>query len=422
MAGPLEGIRVLEFSEIIAGPFCGTLLGDMGASIIKVEPPEGEPWRLIAEFVPKESHWYLSLNRNKRGLVLDLSKPATGDILRRLVPSIDVVIVNYRPDVAEKLGIDYPSLRALNPSLVYCDNTAYGREGPEAHRGGYDIVVQGLTGLMALDGKVKDGVPQVPTLPAADFVAGTMMAWSICAALFHRERTGVGQKIETSLLGAALAAQTGWFLSVHAVDFEWQEQFRETLKGTSRGGLDYEEIQELWLALRPVSKVGNIYYRVFNTKDSFVVVGCLADSLRKKLCDVLGLDDIRFEPDWDPGTPEAQEFGDKLIARTEEIFLQRTTEEWLRIFDEKGIPAGPLRFVEQLLEDPQVIANDLVTDVEHSLVGTIRMFGPPAKMSETPLEVQGAPPALGEHTDDILAEFGYAPDRIADLRAGGVVG
>jgi formyl-CoA transferase len=279
-----------------------------------------------------------------------------------------------------------------------------------------------MTGLMALDAKSKDGVPQVPTLPAADFIAGTMMAWSICAALFHRERTGKGQKIETSLLAAALAAQTGWFLSVQAVDLEWQDQFREKLRGTEGSGLDFEEIQEIWLERRPVARVGNIYYRVFKTKDSFVVVGCLADSLRKKLCEVLGVHDIRFEPDWDIGSPEAQEFGEKLVAQVEEIFLQRTTDEWLLAFDERGIPSGPLRFVEQLLEDPQVIANDLVAQVEHSLVGTIDMFGPPAKMSESPLRIQRASPALGEHTDEVLAEFGYAPDEITELRASGAVG
>lgn len=421
MAGPLEGIRILEFSEIIAGPFCGMLLGDMGASIIKVEPPEGEPWRLFAQFVPGESHWYVSLNRNKRSLVLDLVRPETREVVERLVPSMDVVTVNYRPDVAEKLGIDYAALRALNPRLVYCDNTAFGRKGQDSHRGGYDIIVQGMTGLMALDGKSQDGLPQVPTLPAADFLAGTMMAWAICAALFHRERTGLGQKIETSLLAAALAAQTRWFLTVNATDLEWQQDLLDRLQHSGEEGVDFQEMRELWLRQRPVSTVGNIYYRVFRTKDSFVVVGCLADPLRRKLCDVLGLDDIRFEPGWDPGSQEAQEFGQKLVAQAEDLFHQRTTGEWLSVFDKKGIPAGPFRFTEELLADPQVLANDLVTEVEHSLVGTIRTVGPPLKMSETGLRVQRASPALGEHSDDILAEFGYSNAEITDLRAKGIV-
>ena len=421
MAGALQGIRVLEFSEIIAGPFCGMLLSDMGADVIKVEPPEGEPWRLIAEFVPKESRWYISLNRGKRNLTLDLNRPEAREIVRRLVPDMDVAIVNYRPDVAEKLRIHYESLSALNPRLIYCDNTAFGRKGPQAHRGGYDIIVQGLTGLMALDGKAVDGAPQIPRLPAADFVAGTMMAWAICAALFHRERTGRGQKVETSLLGAALAATTWRFLKVHAVDTEWQQEFLDKIHHARQNGLEYEELQELLTAQRPVVRVGNIYYRVFKTRDSFVVVGCLADSLRKKLCSVLGLHDIRFEPDWDPGSPEAQEFGQRLIAQAEQIFLQRTTEEWLRIFDQQGIPAGPFRFTEELLDDPQVLANDLVTEVEHSLVGTVRTVGPPFKMSDTPLRVQRPSPALGEHTDAILGELGYTQEQIEGLRAAAVV-
>ena len=196
MAGALEGVRVVEFSQIIAAPFCGMLLSDMGADVIKVEPPEGEPWRVFAQFIPLESKTFISLNRGKRSLPLDLTKPEGQRIAQQLAARADVVIVNYRPDVPAKMGIDYETLAALNPRLIYCENTAFGRRGPDSYRPGYDIVIQAMTGLMAANNKTLNGVPQVPPLAAADFATGITMAWAICAALYARERTGRGQKIE----------------------------------------------------------------------------------------------------------------------------------------------------------------------------------------------------------------------------------
>src|SRR6202795_555796 len=180
--GPLAGIRILEFSEIIAAPFAGMLLSDMGADIIKVEPPEGEPWRLFAQFIPTESRTFMSLTRGKRGLTLDLSKPEATEVVQKLVADMDVVTVNYRPDVSTKLGIDYETLSAINPRLIYCDNTAFGRKGPQSHRPGYDIIVQGASGVMAIEGKMLEGVPTLTTIPIADYSTGIMMAWAICAA------------------------------------------------------------------------------------------------------------------------------------------------------------------------------------------------------------------------------------------------
>lgn len=420
--GPLAGIRVLEFTEIIAGPFAGMLLSDMGADIMKVEPPEGEPWRLFAQFVPTESRNFISLNRGKRSLTLDLSRPQAQDVVRRLVPETDVALVNYRPDVAAKLCIDYETLSAINPRIVYCDNTAFGRKGSQAHRPGYDIIVQGVTGVMATEGKVLDGVPTLATIPIADYSTGIMMAWAVCAALFVRERTGKGQKIETTLLGSALAVQNAHFQVVESVDHEWRHRFLERLELARTEGQDYEELRKMLIALRPVLAIGNIYYRVFITKDSYVVVGALSASLRRKLCAALGIADKRIDnPDWDPTKPESREYAKALVRRAEEIFLQRTTDQWLALFDESGVPAGPFKFTQELLDDPQVVANDLQVDVEHPLVGTVRMVGPPLQMSGTPLAVQGASPALGQHTEEILASLGYSSDEIASMREEGVI-
>jgi crotonobetainyl-CoA:carnitine CoA-transferase CaiB-like acyl-CoA transferase len=422
MAGPLAGVRVLEFSEIIAGPFAGMLLSDMGADIIKIEPPEGEPWRLFAQFVPLESRYFICLNRGKRSLAIDLRTPEARKIIHALARESDVVLVNYRPDVAANLAIDYETLSKLNPRLIYCDNTAFGRKGPQAHRPGYDIIVQGLSGVMALEGKALDGVPLLNAIPVADYSTGIMMAWSVCAALFERERSGRGQKIETTLLGSALAVQTRTFQVIDSADAEWRALFLERLAQAREEGQDYDALRKMRLETQPLVAQGNIYYRVYKTKDSYIVVGCLSNPLRAKFCAAVGIEDKRLaDPDWDPTQPASREYAKQLVSQVEALFVERTTDEWLSIFDERGVPAGPFRFTEELVDDPQVLANGLQVEVEHSLVGTVRMVGPPLQMSETPLEVQGASPALGEHTDEILTSLGYDAAGIDALRSAGAV-
>ena len=421
MAGPLAGVRILEFSEIIAGPFGGMLLSDMGADVIKVEPPWGEPWRLSVQFIPFESRTYMGLNRGKKSLPLDLTKGEAREIVYRLVPEMDVVIVNYRPDVPAKLGIDYETLSAINPRIIYCENTAFGKVGPQAHRGGYDIVVQSVTGLMAAEGKSKDGVPQQITSTAiADYATGLSIAWGVSAALYAREKTGRGQKVDTTLLGSALAVQGGRFMSVEAIDAEWRAKFQETLAECRAKGKTFDETLEALDRVRPMRPPGNIYYRSFLTKDGIITIGNLSDTLRKKTAAVLGLNDPRFEPGYDRTSPEAIAAGERLVHEAEAIFRTRTTQEWLETFDKAGVPAGPFQFVEELMDDPQVLANDLVVEVEHPLAGPVKMVAPFVKMTETPLEAQGASPALGEHTDQVLRGIGYDEETIARLKQDGV--
>ena len=420
MSGPLDGIKVVEFCEIIAGPFAGMLLSDLGAQVIKVEPPWGDPWRSAQPFSETEGRPFLAYNRGKRDLTLDLTTPEAQDVLTRLIPDTDVVLVNYRPDVAAKLGVDYLALSKMNQRLVYCENTSFGRNGPDSQRPGYDVIIQAMSGLMVAEGKLDQGAPQhIWSTPMVDAAAGIGMAGCVCAALFARERTGKGQKIETTLLGSALALMGMRFLEVESLDRQQRTQTLESLNAMRAAGISYQEMLEVYQEDHPQT-LGNIYYRAYQTADGAIALGCLSDPLRHRLLDTLGLKDIRFDPGYDPTLPASIAFAQRLIEQAVDAFRQSTSEEWLSLLEERGIPAGPVRFVEELFDDPQVIANGLVCDLEHRDAGTIRMIGPMASFSETPL--RAAPfAALGQHTDEILVELGYTDREIQQWRQRGVV-
>jgi len=420
--GPLAGVKVLEFTQIIAGPFCCMLLADMGADVVKFEPLEGEPWRLFAELIPKESRTFASLNRGKRDVALDMRRPEARELIHRLARTADVVVINSRPGVAESLGIDYETLRELNPRLIYCENTAFGRSGPMAHRGGYDIVVQAMTGLMAGEAKMQGDVPTYIYPAIADFATGIQMANSICAALYYRERTGKGQRIDCTLMGTALAIQTSQFTWIDAWDADVIPRMLEEINEARREKRPFAEQVAIRRKYRPLSE-GNIYYRVYQTADGFIAVGALSHSLRLKVLQATGLRDPRFKED---GTFEMNPEGwaeeaPKLVRQAEELFRSKTTEEWGRILEEHGVPNGPVYFVEELFDHPQTLANGLVCELEHPLLGRMRMVGPPFQMSESPLEPQSASPVLGADTDDVLAEAGYSPEEIEALREAGVI-
>ena len=421
MPGPLDGVKVVEFTEIIAGPFAGMLLSDMGADVIKVEPPWGDPWRGTQPISPTESRVFIAYNRGKRSITLDLTTQASAEVLARLIPQMDVAIVNYRPDVAARLGVDYDSLSSINPQLIYCENTAFGRQGPDSWRPGYDMILQAMTGIMAAESKVSNGAPvHVVSSPFVDTSAGICLAWCVCAALFHRERTGKGQKVETTLLGLALAMLGMRFVEIETLDRENNAATLESLTALREAGVPYPELLQVYEADHPVTP-GNIYYRSYQTSDGVVSLGCLSDPLRKRLLNVLGLTDIRFDPDYNPRSDAAAAFGQNLMRQAEEIFLQRTAAEWLTLLDESGIPAGPVRFIEEVFDDPQVQANGLVSELEHRDLGPLRMMGPLASFSETPLEPT-APPALGQHTDEVLAELGFGSAEIDRWRHEGTLG
>ena len=417
MNGPLHGLKVLELSEIIAAPYAAMLLADMGADVVKVEPPWGEPWRLFRQFVPLESRTFMAVNRGKRSLPLDLAKPEGREIVHRLAAGVDVVLVNYRPDVPARLGVDYETLRSLNPRLVYCENTAFGRGGPMGHLPGYDIIVQAASGLMASEGKEAGGLPQHLFNPVVDVCTGVAMAWAVCAALYHRERTGLGQRVEAALLSTALALQLQRFLRVDVEDAQVQEELVRDLKRAQSGSEGYRELQDLYRGFH-TNAPDNIYYRTYRTRDGFLAVGCLSESLRGKFLEALGLED---SPDPTAAVEDRCETGgEELAARAEARFLERTSAEWVVFLENAGVPCAPVRFTEELLEDGRLDANGMAVEVEHHLVGNLKMAGALVDMDGTPLHPGPASPALGQHTDEILGDLGYDEARIRELRDRGI--
>jgi len=425
MPGPLEGVRILEFTQIIAGPFGCMLLADQGADVIKVEPPGGEPWRVYAQFMPLESKTYQSLNRSKRSLAIDLGKPEAREVIHRIVKDMDVVVSNYRPDVPARLGIDYETLRAIKPDLIYVDSTAFGRRGPWAMKPGYDIVAQGVSGFTAAGGRFdENGNPVLPGGTAtADFATGYAIAWGTCAALYHRAQTGEGQLVETSLLVNALNFLGGSFMSLPPADTLVRTAFLADIEAARARGEGYAQIVQARQARLAVAQLGNIYYRNYLTKDGAIAVGNLSASLRQKMRDVLGIEYDRrdHDPNYDPRDPETIDAGNALTAHVEKMIAAEPTSHWLEAFEAAGVPVGELTFTEELDQHPQIIENGYVVALEHELTGHQTMVAPPHRMSASPPTPKSAAPPLGRHTDEILGACGYDEAAIAALRGSAVI-
>ena len=289
MAGPLTGIKVVEFTEYIAGPYAGMLLADMGADVVKVERPEGDEWRHTAPVAPMEGRGHLSVNRGKRGVSVDLETEDGREIARRLCETADIVLVGYRPGVAERFGLDYDAVAAIKPDVIYCENSAFGREGPYAGRPGFDILSQAATGMITYENKIERGLPTfIYTLAVADISTGMFLAYSAVCAILHRNLTGRGQRIETSLFASGLAAQTRPLLSVEDVDGPVREGFLAELRAArERGDVSFDEASKLRADYIP-RRGRNNYYRVYETRDSLIAIACLNNRQRRAFRDLAG--------------------------------------------------------------------------------------------------------------------------------------
>jgi crotonobetainyl-CoA:carnitine CoA-transferase CaiB-like acyl-CoA transferase len=419
MQGALSGIRVLDFSEYIAGPYAGQMLADMGADVVKVEPPQGDFWRLSNTIAPNESRGFIGVNKGKRGISIDLKRPEAREVIVRAAGRADVLIHNYRPGVAERLGVGYEEMSALNPRLIYVENTAFGNVGPYAGRAGFDLVSQAMTGIMSYEGG--HGLPRsIVTTAVTDISSGMFMAFAVSSALFQRERTGRGQRIENSLFSAGVAIQYRPMLSIEDDDRDARDLLLADLEAGRREGKPIEEILGDRRPGRPPNASGP-YYRTYEARDGYMVIACLNNRLRRVVRDTLGVEDSRVDGEEFALLGLGRQRADEITAEIEGIIATRSVAEWCALLDAKGVPCGPVRLPAEMFEDPHVVANNLVVQLDHAIVGKIKMANSPLKMSDADTGASTASPALGQHTREVLSELGFPPTEVQALLDGGVV-
>ena len=390
----LDGLRVLDQTQVMAGPFCAMLLADMGADVIKIEPPGGENTRgMDLELAPGVSAPFLAVNRNKRGMVLDLKQPRGAAILKKLVATADILIENYRPGVARRLGVDYATLAAINPRLIYCSISGFGQTGPYADRGGYDLIAQGMSGIMSATGS-EGGAPVKVGVPITDLGAGLFGVFGILCALRARHVTGRGQLVDTSLFEAGLAL-SAW------------------------------EATEYWFTGQVPRGLGtahrlNAPYQAFRASDGHFTVGAANNNLFPRFCALLGLDHLVSDPRFD-NVAHRLENRAALEPLIEAVTIGHPRAHWLTKCEAAGVPAGPIYTVPEALDDPHARARGMVQELTHPKLGRVKGLGNPVKMSRTPPVMAKVAPALGEDTEAILRELGLAEAEIATLRADRVV-
>jgi crotonobetainyl-CoA:carnitine CoA-transferase CaiB-like acyl-CoA transferase len=387
--GPLSGIKVLDLSGYIAGPFGCTLLADLGAEVIKIEAPQGDTLHKYPSTLAQEGRAFLGVNRSKLGLVLDLKQPEGLAALLRLVETADVLVHNFRPSVPPRLGIDYDRLKEINPRLIYCALTGYGDTGPLKDKAGYDQVLQSMTGICTFQGLGK-GKPEIAYGSVVDYYAASMLAYGVSSALFNRERTGRGQSVGVSLLRSALTMQSARFI--------WAEnEGREVERDMRSGGIT---------GIHP-------------TKEGSLYISANTPHFWKDLCELTGLTKLAIDPRYDTVRKRAQAAAE-IVPKLHAALQARTAIEWETLFGER-VPCAAVRPIEDMFDDPQVLAEDMVRTFEHPLVGRYKGMGKPIKFSDTPGPAPFAAPVLGQHSEEILAQHGYSEQEIARLRELGVI-
>jgi crotonobetainyl-CoA:carnitine CoA-transferase CaiB-like acyl-CoA transferase len=393
MSGPLQGLKVLELAQIMAGPTCGMMLADLGADVIKVERvPGGDDTRSYSRpSVNGESAAFMAMNRNKRGIALNLKLPAAQAALRRMASQADVLLENYRKGTMEKLGAGYETLRAINPALIYCSISGYGRTGPYADRGGFDLIAQGMSGLMAITGE-PGGAPVKAGSPICDINAGLLAALGIVSAYVHRLRTGEGQLVDTSLFEAGVQ-QTYWQSAIF---------FATGVPPGPSGS----------------AHILSAPYQAFHAADGWLTIGGANQANWERVTRVLGAPqwaaDERFRTNADRMKNLAA-----LTALMNEKLAARPVRHWLAALEAEGVPCGPINSIADMAADPQTAARDMVVELEHPRAGRTRALGLPVKLSRTSGKVARPAPLLGQHTREVLAEFGFSRDEIEQLVASG---
>lgn len=410
--GPFAGITVVELGQFVVAPFCGQLMADAGARVIKVEPPSGDSYRTTQPIAPMESRQFLIKNRGKESIAINLGHPDAGSVLRRLIEAADVVLTNLSPAATRRRGLDYESVARINPRIVYGAATAYGQVGPDAQRPGMDIVAQARSGVMSSLAAENDGLPYHSEVQVTDYSSALMLFGAVAAALYHRERTGKGQMVDVSLLGSALTLQNNALAHVYGAD-DWRHEFVNThLPALRAEGASHARIEQVRRRLRPDPPAQTAHYRVFRTADGSVALGAGSPHSRRRLIEETGIDGSLADTD-----PEA--FGQQLAG----VLVKRTTQEWEQRLRAVDVPVAAVRHVDELFFDEHVEAEGLMADYEHPVVGRYRALGVPFHMSATPLSGRGrGSPVFAHDTEQILTELGFdTPARDALVESGALV-
>ncbi|NNM71572.1 CaiB/BaiF CoA transferase family protein [Enterovirga aerilata] len=395
-AGPLAGLKVVDLTHVMAGPTCTMMLADMGADVIKVEKsPSGDDTRLsVPPKIGDEAASFMMMNRNKRGIVLDLKTPGGAAVLRRLVRDADVLVENFGPDVMDRLGFGYEAVRAENPALIYCSLSGFGRTGPYRHRRGFDLVAQAMSGIMTFTGDGPDSPPAKCGPPLSDITAGILAALGIAAAYSHRLKTGEGQFVETSLFEAALV-QTYWQSAIALAT------------GTAPRAMG---------SAHPL----NAPYQAFQAEDGWIVVGGANQKNFVRMLEALGAPELAGDPRFATNAARMANLP-ALEAELSARFRTAPAAHWLALLEEAGVPCGPVNDMLQALSDPQTIAREMVVEVQHPTAGPVKALGLPIKFSRTPGGVRKAAPLLGEDTRAVLREHGFSDEEIESFERDGAV-
>jgi crotonobetainyl-CoA:carnitine CoA-transferase CaiB-like acyl-CoA transferase len=390
----LEGIRVLDLTQIMAGPFCAMLLADLGAEVIKIEKPQGgdDSRRMAPPYYNGESAAFIAMNRNKYGLALDIRTPAGKEILWRLIASADVLVENFRPGTMERLGFGFEQVHAKYPALIYCSISGFGQTGPDRERGGFDLVTQAMSGVLSVTGTPEE--PAKVGVPISDLNAGLFASHAILAALLFRARTGEGQYIDTSLFEAALA-YTIW------------------------------ESNEYWATGSPPQRLGTAHrlsapYQVFATASGWIAIGAANQRNWERLAQALGRSDLLHDPRFADNGARMQHLTE-LVETLTATLKTRTTEEWLRVLEAADVPCGPVMALDQVYQYPQTRARNMDVEIEHPVAGRVHAIGFPVKYSSTPGQIYRPAPVLGQHTFALLQSLGMGEAQCLQLEAEGVV-
>jgi crotonobetainyl-CoA:carnitine CoA-transferase CaiB-like acyl-CoA transferase len=392
---PLKGIRVLDLSRVLAGPFCSMYLADLGAEIIKVELPQsGDDTRGYPPFINGVSSYYLSLNRGKKSITIDLKKQEGVEIVHKLTTSCDVILENFRPGVTERLNVDYNTLKKINPRIIYCSISSFGQTGPYTQWPGYDLIIQGMSGLMGITGE-KDGDPMRIGVAVEDINAGLHGVISILAGLRVRDKFGIGQYIDLGMLDAGVS----WMTYVAGNYFA-------TGSVPERMGTAHPSI---------------VPYQGFKTGDKkYILIAAGNDRLFSTLCQTLEMEQLLVDPNYKTNDDRVKN-RNSLIPTLQDAFMKKSRDEWLTKLREKGFPCAPVYTIDEVFSDPQVIHRDMLIKMEHPVAGIIKQIGTPFNFSESSTDLTRYPPVLSEHTEEILIGLGYTVNEIKNLRIKGVI-